>query len=429
MLTLALPVVGSNLLERAVGIIDVFLVGGLGASAIAAVGASQLLVSVVASLVSGLTVGGLVVTAQLWGAGRRAEAAAGAGHLLLLGIGVGVLGGAVGRAWGARGVEFLGAAPDVVALADVYLATVFAVFPLTLAVGVLTGLLQGTGDTRSPLYATALMNLVHVVIAYPTIYGVWGAPAWGVQGAAVAVAGSHLAGVVVLVWVAHRRGALRWAWAPSFVRAVVGVGSPVSLDQILQQAAQLVFVKIVLLYGTTVYAAHQVGLAIESLSFLPGAGFAIAAATAFGQSLGANNLARARLENREANRLAIIVMTAMGVVFFFFPYLLMRLFTNDPGVIAYGTLFLKIVAILQVPLAITMVLSGSLRGAGDTRFLLVVTLVGAWAVRVPLALCFAYVLALPIGAVWGVMVVDWFVRMSLLVGRYRSERWRDRRVV
>lgn len=429
MLALALPVVGSSLLERAVGIIDVFLVGGLGASAIAAVGASQLLLFIVSSLVSGLPVGTLVVTAHLWGAGRRTDASAGAGHVLLVGIGVGIVAGAAGMAWGGRGVALLGAAPDVVALADAYLLVVFAAFPLTLVVSMLTAMLQGAGDTKRPLFAMALMNVVHLVIAYPTIYGVWGAPAWGVTGAAVAVAGSNLVGVVALSWMAHRRGVLQWAWAPEFLRAVLRVGSPVSVDRTLQQGAQLVFARVVLLYGTAVYAAHQVGLTIESLSFLPGVGFAIAAATAFAQSLGANNVTRARLENLEANRLAVIVMTAMGVVFFFFPYLLMRIFTDDPDVIDYGTLFLQIVAVLQIPLAITMVLSGSLKGAGDTRFLLIVTVVGAWAVRVPLALVFAYGFHLPIGAVWAVMVVDWLVRMSLVLRRYRSEQWQGRRVV
>jgi len=427
-LALALPVVGSGFLERAVGLIDVFLVGGLGASAIAAVGASQLLLSIAVSLVSGLPLGTLVVTAQLWGAGKRGDASAGAGHVLLVGFIVGLIVGAAGMIWGGRGVALLGAAPDVVASADAYLRLVFAAFPLTLMVTMLTAMLQGTGDTKSPLFATVLMNVVHLIIAYPTIYGVWGAPALGVTGAAAAFAGADLTGVVVLAWMAHRRGLLRWAWAPEFLRAVLRVGSPASVDHTLQQSAQLVFARVVLLYGTTVYAAHQVGVTIESLSYLYGGGFALAAATAFGQSLGANNLPRARLENWEANRLAIIVMAAMGLVFFFFPYLLMRIFTSDQAVIDYGTLFLQIVAVLQIPLAITMVLSGSLKGAGDTRFLLLASIIGAWVVRVPLALLFGYGLHLPIAAVWMVMAMDWSVRMLLVVYRYRSERWQGRRM-
>jgi Na+-driven multidrug efflux pump len=145
------------------------------------------------------------------------------------------------------------------------------------------------------------------------------------------------------------------------------VGAPVSGERIVQQAGILAYTKIVLLYGTVSYAAHQVGLSIESLSFLPGYGFAIAAATMVGQSIGARKYTRAKLENWEANRLAIGIMSAMGLVFFFFPYALLRAFTSDESVIELGTLFLKIVALIQIPLALTMVLAGSLRGAGDTH--------------------------------------------------------------
>lgn len=429
MLALALPVVGSSVLERLVGLVDVFLVGGLGSSAIAAVGASQLLIFCLSSVVAALPVGTLVVTAQLWGAGRRDEAAAGARRVLAVAAIVGCVAGAAGALFGSHAVALLGASPDVVALSGPYLRIVFLAFPLTLLVAMLSSMLQGTGDTKTPLYVTALMNLVHVAIAYPAIYGVWGFPRWGVEGAAIAVAAANAVGVVLLAGLAFRRGILRAGGGRAFVRAVMRVGLPVSVDRTLQQTAQLVFAAVVITYGTTAYAAHQVGLAIEALSFLPGVGFALAAATAVGQSLGANDLRRARRQNLEANRLAVTVMAAMGLVFFFFPYLLLRLLTSEAAVIELGTLFLQIVAVLQVPLAITMVVSGSLKGAGDTRFLLMVTIAGAWGVRVPLALLFAYGLHLPLGAVWSLMIADWVVRMIMVLRRYRSERWQNRAVL
>lgn len=429
MFALALPVVATSVLDRLVGLVDVFLVGGLGAPAIAAVGASQLLIFCLSSLVAALPVGVLVVTAQLWGAGRHADAAKGALRALTVAAIVGCIAGAIGAAFGDRAVGLLGAAPDVVALSGPYLRVVFLAFPLTLLVMMFSSMLQGTGDTKTPLYVTILMNVVHIAIAYPAIYGVWGLPQWGVEGAAFAVAGSQAVGAALLGWLAYRRGIVQAGGGRAFVGAVLRVGLPVSVDRTLQQAAQLVFAAVVISYGTTAYAAHQVGLAIEALSFLPGVGFALAAATAVGQSLGANNIHQARRQNLEASRLAIMVMAAMGLVFFFFPYALLRLLTSDAAVIELGTLFLQIVAILQVPLAVTMVVSGSLKGAGDTRFLLMVTMAGAWGVRVPLAVLFAYGLHLSLGAVWTLMIADWVVRMVLVLGRYRSERWRDRDVL
>jgi putative MATE family efflux protein len=203
----------------------------------------------------------------------------------------------------------------------------------------------------------------------------------------------------------------------------------VSGERIVQQAGILVYTKIVLIYGTVSYAAHQVGLSIESLSFLPGYGFAIAAATMVGQSIGAGKYTRAKLENWEANRMATFVMAGMGVVFFFFPYALLRAFTNDESVIDLGTLFLKIVALLQVPLALTMVLAGSLRGAGDTRFIMIATMVGMWTVRVPIAFAVGVWLQLGVFYVWLAMIADWTLRMVLMLWRYRSERWKAIQVI
>jgi Na+-driven multidrug efflux pump len=116
-------------------------------------------------------------------------------------------------------------------------------------------------------------------------------------------------------------------------------------------------------------------------------------------------------------------MAAMGLVFFFFPYILLRAFTNDPDVIQYGILYMKIVAFAQVPLAITMVVGGALRGAGDTGFIMFGTIAGMWFVRLPLAALLAVVVKAEIHYVWSVMIFDWLIRMSLLIWRYKKISW------
>jgi Na+-driven multidrug efflux pump len=166
-----------------------------------------------------------------------------------------------------------------------------------------------------------------------------------------------------------------------------------------------------------------VGLAIEAISFMPGYGIAVAAATMVGQNLGAGRPDEAKLSAYEANRLAVILMASMALLFFFFPYALLRAFTNDLEVIRYGILYMKIVAFAQVPLAVTMVLTGSLRGAGDTGFIMFATIAGMWLVRIPLTALLATAFHAPIRMVWSVMILDWLVRMSLLLWRYRKQRW------
>ncbi len=428
-LTLALPVTVSSLLQRTEGIVAVFLVGGLGAGPIAAVGLGQLLAFIATTLVSGLSVGTNVIVAQFWGAKRRREAGEAARHFLGLSFGVSLGLMLCGMVVNRRAMQLLGAAPDVVALSLPYSTLIFLVIPFTILLQVLSSILQGTGDTKTPMYAMIAVNLLHVAIAYPLIYGRWGLPDLGLRGAAIAVGIAEASGTCYLLFrclpLLHRSAQMRH----DYLRTIWQVGAPVSGERIVQQAGILVYTKIVLLYGTVSYAAHQVGLSIESLSFLPGYGFAIAAATMVGQSIGAGKYAKAKLENWEANRLAAVIMSAMGLVFFFFPYALLRAFTGDESVIELGTVFLKIVALLQVPLALTMVLAGSLRGAGDTHFIMVATTVGMWAVRVPLAVIMGLWLNLGVLYVWLAMIADWTLRMALMLWRYRSERWKAIQVI
>ena len=424
-LSLALPVILSSLLQRSVGIVDIFLVGGLGPQAIAAVGIAQIMVFVVMSVSWGINTGATVLVAQLRGAERNDEAAQAGMQAILMAVVAAAVIMAVGNLVGWRIASFLGANREVQDILSDYSRIIFTCIGFTIFINVLSGIMHGAGDTRTPLYATAIVNVLHVVVAYPLIYGKAGMPALGVKGAAIAIAVSECLGASFLLTrsLSRRYVILRRRFEMRLTSLGFRLGWPIFIDRLLQNTGSLVFAKVILLYGTTVYAAHQVGLAIEAFSFMPGYGIAVAAATMVGQKLGADRPEEARLSTAESFRLAVILMASMGVLFFFFPYVLLRIFSHDAEVIRYGILYMKIVAFAQVPLAITMVLGGALRGAGDTGFIMFATVAGMWLVRIPLTAFLANILHSPIVMVWSVMVVDWVVRMSLLAWRYRQEQW------
>jgi len=423
--SLALPVVLSSLLQRSVGIVDIFLVGGLGASSIAAVGISQIMVFVAMSLSWGINVGVTVQVAQLWGAERKKDAAQAAFQGMLLAVGAALVIMVLGLSFGGRVASLLGADAEVQSKVSDYTSIIFTFILSTISINVLAGIMHGTGDTKTPLYATLIVNILHVVVAYPLIYGYLGFPKLGVKGAAIAIAISEGMGAVFLLIrsVFKRLIIVSRHLEMKYTTITYKLGYPIFIDRLLQNAGSMVFAKVILFYGTTVYAAHQVGLAIEAFSFMPGYGIAVAAATMVGQNLGAGKPEHARISAYEANRFAVILMAAMGLVFFFFPYALLHAFTNDPEVINYGILYMKIVAFAQIPLAITMVVGGSLRGAGDTGFIMFATVAGMWFVRLPIAALLAAVFKAEIRYVWSVMILDWLVRMSLLLWRYRKETW------
>jgi putative MATE family efflux protein len=417
---LSLPVLLSSLFQRLVSIVDIFMVGGLGAAAIAATGLGQLLIFVVMTVFWGLATGATVVIAHLWGAGRRPEARRAAFASCLLCAALAVAATLLGLFSGAALARFLGATDDVLAFASDYIRLVFLYFAFTAGLNILSAIMQGIGNTRTPMQGVILVNVLHVVIAYPLIYGHFGLPRMGVVGAAYAINFSEMCGFIYLLVQALRKGYLKIG-PPDLVllRKVWDIGYPVALERIAQQSGQLFYSKFIIGYGTAAYAAHQIGLSIESLSFMPGAGMGIAASTLMGQALGARKIKRAHLSHTEALRLAIIVMSAMALIFFCLPHQLIGLFTPDPEVIEKGSVFLRLVAFAQVPLAISFVYAGSLRGTGDTHYVFLVTLVAMWGIRVLFSYLAAYPLHLSLYMVWGVFLLDWFFRAGAFAWRYQ----------
>ncbi|MFQ5741708.1 MAG: MATE family efflux transporter, partial [Acidobacteriota bacterium] len=207
-LRLALPVTVSNLLHRMVTAVDIFLVGGLGAPAVAAVGLGQLLIFVGMTVVWGISTGTMVTVAQRWGGGWRAEAGRIAVHGLLATLVATTPLAAAGIFLGPEAASLLGATEGVKVLVAEYCLWVFLAFPATALVHVLTSTMHGAGDTRTPMRIFIVLNLFHIGLAFPLIYGYLGLPALGVQGAAIAVASAEALGLVLLWWQGWARGYL-----------------------------------------------------------------------------------------------------------------------------------------------------------------------------------------------------------------------------
>jgi multidrug resistance protein, MATE family len=178
--------------------------------------------------------------------------------------------------------------------------------------------------------------------------------------------------------------------------------------------------------GTVAFAAHNTVLNIESMSFLPGAGFAAAATTLVGQSLGANDVGLARRNAYESFRQAVLFMGIMGVLFVLVPHWFLRLMVNDPAVVAAGVAPLRTVGIIQPLLAASFIFSGALRGAGDTRFPLLIKLVSPWLLRLPLAMLLIPTLGL-LGA-WIALSSDLVLQGVLAWWRFRGNRWEQIRI-
>jgi len=430
-LQLALPIVGSDLLQRGVNVVDALLVGRLGAAELAAVGLSQLMIMFIMALVYGLGVGSTVMVAFHTGAVDERRRAWAVRTSLLIGVVATVVLGGAGLLLSWSAATFMGARGRLLDLTLDYLHVTWYLFGAYVFLHLTSAIFQGVGDTRTPLRAMVGVNMLHILLAVPLVFGLAGLPRLGVVGAALASAVSEGVGAAWLLWQAKRRGLFgdgRDAWNLKELPRILRVGMPAVGERLITHGMQLVFARIVISFGVAAYAAHQVGLSIESLSFLPGLGFAKAATTLVGQRLGARDPEGARLTARQTNFLATGIMTVFGASFVLFPRSWVILFTSDPGVLGYSVPLLTIMGLLQPPLAVAMVTSGALRGAGETPVVLAAAIVGGWLVRLPLAYAGGVVANLGMTVVWTTMLLDWAVRCAIVSWRFRRLQLGDVRL-
>ncbi|HLE28852.1 MAG TPA: MATE family efflux transporter [Anaerolineales bacterium] len=433
-LSLAWPSVMEQSLLTLVGLVDAYIVGHLGAAAIAGVGLGGQVLNLTAALFSAVGVGATALIARHIGADEPDEANRLAGQALVLALAIGCLAALIAFIYAAPIMRLLGAAPEVVVDGAAWLRVVAPSFITVGALLVGTASLRGAGDTRTPLGVMIIVNLVNVAVAWTFTRGLFGLPNLGVVGSGLgAMSGQIIGGLAVVFILIRGRGHLKLGWrlpAPDFarLRRILNIGLPAGAEQVLLQLALLNLAVIISQLGTAAYAAHHIGIRIVSMAFLPGWGFSVAATTLVGQELGARRPDRARRATYASFLLALAVMTSMGLVIFALSEPILRLFTDDADVIREGMIVVRADGLLQPLIAASFVFSGALRGAGDTRATMLITIVSVWALRLTAAYLLAITLGLGLLGVWLGIGVDFASRSTWFWLRFRSGKWTALRV-
>jgi putative MATE family efflux protein len=424
-LLLAWPVVLEQILFAVVGLTDTYVVGHLSAEALAAVGLSNQIINVMAAIFGAVATGSLAVVARQIGAKEKAEASRTTQQSILAALAIGVALTFVALIFAPQLMALLGADPVVAEIGAQYLRISALTFTLMPVLFVGNAILRGSGDTRTPM---KVMLIVVTLNAGLALYLTRGAPDMGSNGpAAASMIARGLGGLLVLAALWRGRGGLRlpheWPrvqWP--VIKRVLKIGLPAGLEQLLLQGALVAMTMTITSLGTAAYAAHQVGLNIMSLSYLPGWGFAVAATTLVGQYLGAREPEKSKASGYISYKLALVIMTIGGVLLFTFAESLMRVFVpDDEAVIAYGVTVIHISAFVQPIMAASFVFSGSLRGAGDTRTTLLITVGSIWFTRVPLAYALSRVFDL--SGAWLAIASDFGMRAFFFWLRFRSGKW------
>ena len=271
------------------------------------------------------------------------------------------------------------------------------------------------------------MNIIGVASMIILTNGYFGFDNYGVYGAAIGNGISFLCGALLslVVW---RLNLVKAKYSSLFIldldriKNIFQVGLPAAAEQAIFQTGINAFLIIVAQYGTTAYAAYGIGIQILAFSFVIGFGFSMAGASLVGQHMGADDNTQAKRSAWSGMRLSIGFMTIFGAFIILFANEIVAFLINDPEVIRLTVIFIWIMGSLQPLMAIEFSLGGALRGAGDTKSPLFITLTCLLAIRVLLALIFLYFDA-PIEYIFGTLIADYSVKAILYIKIFMSEKW------
>ncbi len=434
-LRLSWPSIVENLLQSLVQIATTAMVARLGANALAGVGVANQLMMVGISTFFAVSTGTTVLVAYNIGAGNRREAGQAGKQSYFVGIVLSVIVALLGFFLSAPLIRLLGAESAVVAEGAKFLRieALGTIFLVTMFIS--SGILRGSGDTRTPMLVTLSINFINVGVSLPLIFGLGPLPHLGVVGAACGNIAARFIGSIVLVAIVWRgrRGVSisgRAGWKPQWtlIKRLIDIGLPSMLESLFRSGGMTIFAVVIVSLGTTAFAAQQVANIFWQMTLLPGFGFSTAALTLTGQSLGAGKPERAALATWVATRACTIWMGTMGVIYFIFgPWLVIPFSAGDPHIRSIAAHALKVLCFSMPIQATGLVLAGSLRGAGDTRWPMFSTGASMWFVRIPAAYLFGVVLGLGIPGAYLGLILDSVVTSGLNLWRYRSNRWQNAR--
>jgi putative MATE family efflux protein len=447
LLILALPVLLEEVLNLCVSYTDLLLTSRYleGDESKAAMGLMAYVLWLLPSLFASLYIGATALIARLYGQGDQVTANRATHQALFLGIGFAIVIALALWLLDEQFIALMGLRGRAAQLAHQYAQILVPCIPLLMIEQVGIGCLHGAGDTLAGFVAKSSVALIDLGLSFCLVSGFWIFPNLGFRGLAIGTSIGHsIAGLIILVVLWRGRAGLRLGSVPfkidrDLMGRILRPGIPGGIDSIATLSCHLTYVAIINAVSLRAAAAHTVAVVVEALSYLPGSAFQVAAGAFTGQCLGAADPPRAVRGSLAAAAFAASVMGAAALVFFFAGRELAALFTGDvnhPTTILAGRL-LAIVAISTPFLAILQVFNGTLRGAGDTRFPLLVAFTGLAGLRIPLAIYFAWetidipalnihIPCLGLGAqgAWYAMGIDVATRAVLISARFFHGGWK-----
>lgn len=427
-LVLALPAVIENFFQTILGFVDTYFVSKIGLAEVSAVGVTNALLAIYFALFMAIGVAANVRIANFLGAKQPEKARHIAQQSVLLAVVFGILTGIITLVFAEPLLKLMGIEDNVLEAGVIYFKIVAIPSVFMSLMFVLSAILRGGGDTRAPMKASILINIVNGVLDYLLIFGFWIIPELGITGAALATVISRVIGSLALFYYIKRSPILSFRsdyWRPDkqHMMELVTLGGPAAGERLVMRVGQIVYFGFVVALGTNVFAAHQIAGNVEVFSYMIGYGFATAATILVGQQIGAGNIVEAKKYASLCAWIGIVLMTVLGVFLFVLGDWAGSIFTDDPEVIENIGTSLKVSGVFQPFLALLLILTGAFQGANNTKFPMYLTAVGMWGIRTLLV----YVLGIQLGfgllGVWIAIGIDIAFRAMVLTIQFTRGKW------
>jgi len=436
MMKLAWPIAVSNLANVFYNIADTFFVGQLenSADAIAAVTIAFNVVFLLVAFAIGLSTATTTLISQYFGAKNHdnLEKTVHTSIIVICSLAFLVtITGILTKQWI---FKILQTDPDVIPLADEYFTIIMVGMFFMFTFYVFQSMLRGVGDTKTPMVASIVSNIINVVLDPFLIYGWLFFPKLGVAGAAYAtVIARALLSFYLFYRVIQKDCPLgvrmrHFRIDLKIAKEIFRIGIPSSLSEMSVAFGTMLILGRMNTFGSVATAAHGIGARFDSLLYLPMAAIGQASATMVGQNLGAKNRDRAFKTATESMKFIFISIVALTLLFIIFAKPLLSAFTNDPAVVDLGKFYFYYHFSFFCFLGLRVAMIFAFYGAGDSRSVFITTIISLFVLRVPLAYLFSYT-SLGASGMWLGMGLSHFITAIIMIFIFRSKKWMEKAIV
>ncbi|MEQ8712187.1 MAG: MATE family efflux transporter [Cyclobacteriaceae bacterium] len=396
---LSIPMILEMVMESLFAVVDVFYVSQVGTNAVATVGLTESMITLVYSVSIGLSMAVTAMVARRVGEKNTEAAGTVAFQAMIVGVVVSLLIGVVGIVYAKDMLALMGAEPELIEEGWRYTAILIGGNMSIMMLFLINAIFRGAGDASIAMRSLWIANGLNLVLDPIFIFGFWIVPAYGVEGAAIATTIGRSVGVLyqlsrlfgnqAIVRLTAKNFVVQWTIMKSMLKLSAG-----GMGQFLIESASWIFlIRVLSVFGSDVLAGYTIAVRVIIFGILPSWGMANAAATLVGQNLGAREPERAETSVWRTAKFNMIFLGLISLIFILGAEQIMLFFTSTQAVVGHGVLALQVICLGYVFFAYGMVVSQAFNGAGDTKTPTVINVVCFWIIQIPLS----YLLAVSLG--------------------------------